>query len=154
MSDNGVQVPQSQGEKLSFRASVKAEVCKLRRIQLICLPTIVLAVIGTMFIWGIGTMSSVLWTVIRVIMFVAVLGEFYCFFKARKLTCPKCHKRVAYLLHDPYYSKVTVPCCCRKACRQTCINARIAMQIGNMQNRIPSMKNLLPKIFFWNVSVR
>ena len=106
MSDNGVQVPQSQGEKLSFRASVKAEVCKLRRIQLICLPTIVLAVIGTMFIWGIGTMSSVLWTVIRVIMFVAVLGEFYCFFKARKLTCPKCHKRVAYLLHDPYYSKV------------------------------------------------
>ena len=106
MSDKGVQVPQSQGEKLSFRASVKAEVCKLRRIQLICLPTIVLAVIGTMFIWGIGTMSSVLWTVIRVIMFAAVLGEFYCYFKARKLTCPKCHKRVAYLLHDPYYSKV------------------------------------------------
>ncbi len=106
MSDNGVQVPQSQGEKLSFRASVEVEVCKLRRIQMICLPTIVLAVIGTMFIWGIGTMSSVLWTVIRVIMFAAVLGEFYCFFKARKLTCPKCHKRVAYLLHDPYYSKV------------------------------------------------
>ena len=105
MSDNGVQVPQRQGEKLSFWASVEAEVCKLRRIQMVCLPTIVLAVIGTIFIWGIGTMSSVLWTFIRVFIFVAVLGEFYCFFKARKLACPKCHKRVAYLLHNPSYSK-------------------------------------------------
>ena len=106
MSDNGVQVPQSQGEKLSFRVSVDREVCKLRRIQMICLSAIVLAFIGIMFIFSSGMLNSVLWTLLRVIAFFAVLGEFYCFFKARKLACPKCHKMVAYLLHDPSYSKM------------------------------------------------
>ena len=106
MSDNGVQVPQSQGEKLSFRASVDREVCKLRRIQMICLSAIVLAFIGIMFIFSSGMLNSVLWTLLRVIAFCGVFGEFYCFFKARKLACPKCHKMVAYLLHDPSYSKM------------------------------------------------
>ena len=95
---------QGETEMKSFRAGVQAQILRLRRIQLICLPSIVIAFIGLMF-----TASLELNGAFRVFFTVfggfAFLGELCCFFKARGLVCPKCHKRIGYLLLDPSYSK-------------------------------------------------
>ena len=93
---------ENQSEKCSFRGRVERQVYTLRRIQVICLPVLVLAFIGMILTWG---NYSTLVTFFRIIALAAFLGEKYCFFKARELVCPQCHKKVAYLLHDPSYSK-------------------------------------------------
>ena len=91
-------------EMKSFRTRVQAQILRLRRIQMICLPSIVIAFIGLMF-----TASLELNGAFRVFFTVfggfAFLGELCCFFKARGLVCPKCHKRIGYLLLDSSYSK-------------------------------------------------
>lgn len=91
---------------LSFRGSVEATVLRLRRMQMVCLPVIFLAPAGLLLTWEI---SLYLRLFFQVIALVAILVNAYCICKARKLACPKCHNKIAYLLLDPSYSKTGSP---------------------------------------------
>ena len=90
----------------SFRAYVNATVLRLWRMQMVCLPVIFLAPVGLLLTWE---TSLCLRLFFQVIALVAILVNFYCLSKARKLACPKCHKKIAYLLLDPSYSKTGSP---------------------------------------------
>ena len=103
MNDDRVRTLQTQGEGASFRSRVEEQLRSLRRMQMICLPAILVAVIGMILTWGAGGAALALF---RVMGLDAFLGEMYCFCKARNLTCPKCHNKVAYLLQDPSYSRM------------------------------------------------
>ena len=93
-----------QAEQTSFRTKVKAQIQKLRRIQMICLPALFVAFIGLMLTASLEP-NGVFRACFTVLGLIAFLGELSCFFKARNLTCPKCHKRIGYLLLNPYYSE-------------------------------------------------
>ena len=95
---------QGDAEMKSFRTRVQAQILRLRRIQMICLPTIVIAFIGLMFT-AFLELNGAFRAFFTVFGGIAFLGELYCFFKARGLACPKCHKQIGYLLLDSSYSK-------------------------------------------------
>ena len=90
----------------SFRTYVEETVNRLRRMQVVCLPVIFLAPAGLLLTWE---KSLFLRLFLQVIALVAILVNFYCRYKAEKLACPKCHKKIAYLLLDPSYSKTEGP---------------------------------------------
>ena len=95
---------QGDAEMQSFRMRIQAQILRLRRIQMICLPTIVIAFIGLMFT-AFLELNGAFRAFFTVFGGFAFLGELYCFFKARGLACPKCRKRIGYLLLDSSYSK-------------------------------------------------
>ncbi len=96
---------QGDAEMKSFRMRIQAQILRLRRIQMICLPTIVIAFIGLMFTASSLELNGAFRAFFTVFGAFAFLGELYCFFKARGLTCPKCRKRIGYLLLDSSHSK-------------------------------------------------
>ena len=90
-------------ESTSFRMIVKAQTQRLRRIQMVCLPVLFVAFIVLMLTVSLE-LNSVFRACFIVLGLIAFLGELSTFFMARNLTCPKCHKRIGYLLLNPYYS--------------------------------------------------
>lgn len=102
MTDDNEQLTQI----LSFRASVETMVNRLRRMQMVCVSVIFLAPVGLLLTWEI---SLGLRLFFQVVCLAAILVNAYCLCKARKLACPKCHKKIAYLLLDPSYSKTDGP---------------------------------------------
>ena len=40
----------------------------------------------------------------KVIILIGIIGEFYCWAKARQIKCPQCGKSLGYLLLNPSYS--------------------------------------------------
>ena len=95
---------QGDAEMKSFKTRIQAQILRLRRIQMICLPTIVIAFIGLMFT-AFLELNGAFRAFFTVFGGFAFLGELYCFFKARGLACPKCRKQIGYLLLDSSYSK-------------------------------------------------
>ena len=91
-------------EMKSFRACVQTQILRLRRIQQICLPSMLMAFIGLMFTasWELDGAFRVFFTVFGGLAF---LGELCCFFKARGLVCPECRKRIGCLFLDSSCSK-------------------------------------------------
>ena len=96
----------SEMTNASFRACVDATVHRLRRMQRLCVPVIFLAPVGLLLTWD---NSLFLRLFFQAITLVAILVNAFCLCKARKLACPKCGKKIAYLLLDPSYSKTGSP---------------------------------------------
>ena len=95
--------PTGQVEQPSFRMLVKAQTQRLRRIQMLCLPVLFVAFIGLMLTTFLE-LNGAFRACFTVLGLIAFLGEISCVFKVRNLSCPKCHKRIGYLLLNPYYS--------------------------------------------------
>ncbi len=94
------QVPQSSSEKTSFVARVEAQTDRLRRIQMLCLLTLFCVFFGSL-----NQAYAALDFCLKIVGMVAVVGMLYCYAQTSKIACPKCHKKIGYLLLDPNYAK-------------------------------------------------
>ncbi len=75
---------------------------------MLCLPMIVVAFIGLMFTASLE-LNSAFRACFSVLGGLAFLGELCCILNGRGLTCPKCHKRVGYLLLDSKNGGLLLP---------------------------------------------
>ena len=87
---------------MTYRENINILIKRLRRIQLVSLFLILLGFVLTVV--GLNVYESDQWYS-KVIILIGVIGEFYCWAKARQIKCPQCGKSLGYLLLDPSYSK-------------------------------------------------
>ena len=85
---------------MTFREKTTHLLRRLWRIQLVSLILILLGFVLPFFGWKSNVMLCG-----KILMLIGVIGEFYCWAKARQIKCPQCGKSLGYLLHDPSYSK-------------------------------------------------
>ena len=85
---------------MTFREKTTQLLRKLRRIQSVSLILILVGFVLPFFGWKSEAMLCG-----KILMLVGLMGEFYCWAKARQIKCPQCRKSLGYLLHDPSYSK-------------------------------------------------
>ena len=90
MNSNNVSQP-------TFRAKLKKTVAPLRIIQITSLVAIVISLPLFFFFPG-----------VKFLAFAGVIGEFYAFFKIKKIRCYQCKHSLAYLFLDPNYSKTGI----------------------------------------------
>ena len=85
---------------MTFREKTTQLLRKLWRIQLVSLILILLGFVLPFFGW-----ESKVMLYGKILMLIGLMGEFYCWAKARQIKCPQCGKKLGYLLLDPSYSK-------------------------------------------------
>jgi hypothetical protein len=85
---------------MTFREKTAHLLRRLWRIQLVSLILILLGFVLPFFGWKSNFILSG-----KILMLIGLMGEFYCWAKARQIKCPQCGKCLGYLLHDPSYSK-------------------------------------------------
>ena len=87
-------------DMMTFREKTTQLLRKLWQIQLVSLILILLGFILQFLGWK---NNVILYG--KILMLIGLMGEFYCWAKARQIKCPQCGKSLGYLLHDPSYSK-------------------------------------------------
>jgi hypothetical protein len=87
---------------MTYRENIANLLKPLRRIQLVSLILILLGFVLPFFGWK----SNVILCG-KILMLIGLVGEFYCWAKAKQIKCPQCGKSLGYLLHDPSYSKTS-----------------------------------------------
>ena len=85
---------------MTFREKTTQLLRKLRRIQSVSLILILVGFVLPFFGWKSEAMLCG-----KILMLVGLIGEFYCWAKARQVKCPQCGKSLRYLLLDPSYAK-------------------------------------------------
>ncbi len=87
---------------MTFRENIANLLKPLRRIQLVSLILILIGIVLTVVRLNSEGVDG--WYG-KILALIGVIGEFYCWAKARQIKCPQCGKSLGYLLHDPSYSK-------------------------------------------------
>ena len=87
---------------MTYRENIANLLKPLRRIQLVSLILILLGFVLPFCGWK----SNVILCG-KILMLIGLVGEFYCWSKAKQIKCPQCGKSLGYLLHDPSYSKTS-----------------------------------------------
>ena len=85
---------------MTFREKTTHLLKRLRRIQSVSLILLLVGFVLPFFGWESNVMLYG-----KILMLIGLIGEFYCWAKARQIKCPQCGKSLGYLLHDPSYSK-------------------------------------------------
>ena len=88
--------------RMTYRENIANLLKPLRRIQLVSLILILLGIVLT--IVRLNSEGVDCWYG-KILALTGVIGEFYCWAKARQIKCPQCGKSLSYLLFDPSYSK-------------------------------------------------
>ena len=87
---------------MTYRENIANLLKSLRRIQLVSLILILIGIVLTVVRLNSEGVDG--WYG-KILALIGVIGEFYCWAKARQIKCPQCGKSLGYLLHDPSYSK-------------------------------------------------
>ena len=87
---------------MMYRENIANLLKSLRRIQLVSLILILIGIVLTVVRLNSEGVDG--WHG-KILALIGVIGEFYCWAKARQIKCPQCGKSLGYLLFDPSYSK-------------------------------------------------
>ena len=81
---------------MTYRENIANLLKPLRWIQSVSLILLLVGFVLPFFGWESNVMLYG-----KILMLIGLMGEFYCWAKARQIKCPQCGKSLGYLLHDP-----------------------------------------------------